>query len=94
MQMFFDNTCVICSSDKLIFQKKKGMLGLTVTSIFSCENCGSIFTEDELKWKLIQIKDRRNPIWMQYQKKSFYVREWIGIGAAYKRFGNLVNSLA
>ncbi|MBF0505046.1 MAG: hypothetical protein HQL14_08095 [Candidatus Omnitrophica bacterium] len=79
MQMLFGKSCVICHADKLNFRKKKTFLGLSSPENFFCENCGSLFVEDELKWKLIQIKDKFNPIWQQFQQKSFYVREWVDI---------------
>jgi hypothetical protein len=80
MQMLFENTCVICHADKLIFRKKKTVWGMVSPESYLCENCGSIFVEDELKWKLIQTRNKFNPIWQQFQQKSFYVREWFSIG--------------
>lgn len=81
MQMFFEKTCVICHSDNLTFRKKKTFLGIPTSSeSFVCENCGSIFLEDELRWKLVSTKNPLNPIWQQFHQKSFYVREWLSIG--------------
>ena len=81
MQMLFEKTCVICHAEKLTFQKRKMVLGIaTVPECYACENCGSIFIEDELRWKLVSIKDKLHPIWQQCRKKSFYVREWMSIG--------------
>ena len=82
MQMFFKNTCVVCHTDKFSFLEKRVVLGLTLPGRFICENCGSIFIEDELKWKLVQIKDKFSPTWLQFRNKSFYVRKWVDIGSA------------
>ena len=82
MQMLFGNTCVICHSEKLIFRKKQAFFGITLTGSFYCENCGSVFMEDELRWKLVQMKDKFNPIWQEFRQKSLYVREWVNIGDA------------
>jgi len=79
--MLFDTTCVICHEDRLTFQKKKMVLGITLSpENYVCENCGSIFCEDELKWRLVQTKDKNNPIWKEFRQKSLYVREWLTIG--------------
>jgi len=86
MQMLFENTCVICRADKLIFRKKKAVLGITVCAEnYLCENCGSLFLEDELRWKLIGSKDKLNPLWQQFHQKSFYVREWLSMGELRKQ---------
>jgi len=81
MQMLFEKTCVICRTDKLTFQKKEMVLGIIISpERYCCENCGSIFIEDELKWKLVSTRDKYNPFWQQFRQKSFYVREWLSIG--------------
>ena len=80
MLMFFRDTCAICVEDKLNFRQKKNTLGVILTREFCCENCGAIFIEDELRWKLVQMKNKYNPIWKQFQHKSLYVREWVNIG--------------
>ena len=85
MQMFFGKTCVICQADKLILQEKKTFLGLTSTKIFCCEDCGSVFMEDELRWKLVEMNDKLNPLWQQFRQKSFYVREWIDITETFEK---------
>ena len=82
MQMFFGSTCVVCRSEGLIFRKKQSVLGITLHGSFLCENCGSVFMQDELKWKLVGMKDKFNPLWQQFRQKSFYVREWINIAGA------------
>jgi hypothetical protein len=85
MQMLFEKTCVVCHSEKLISRKKKTILGIiTSPESFICENCGSIFLEDELRWKLVSTKYPLNPVWQQFHQKSFYVREWLSIGNAEK----------
>jgi len=81
MQMLFEKTCVVCHSDKLVFRKKKMILGITTSpENFVCENCGSVFCEDELRWKLVSTKDTLSPVWQQFHQKSLYVREWLSIG--------------
>ena len=79
MQMLFENTCVICRTDKLTFRKKKTVWGITAPESYFCENCGSTFIEDELKWRLVSTKDKLNPVWQQFRQKSVYVREWLSI---------------
>ena len=85
MQMLFGKTCVICHANELNFQEKKTFLGLTSTKIFSCEDCGSVFMEDELRWKLVEMKDKLNPVWQEFRQKSFYVREWGNIVETFER---------
>ena len=81
MQMLFKDSCVICQKDTLVFRKKTTVWGfMTTPECYACENCGSTFIEDELKWKLVQTRDRRNPIWQEFRQKSLYVREWLSIG--------------
>jgi hypothetical protein len=80
MQMLFENTCVVCHADKLTFRKRKMVWGIASPESYFCENCGSTFMEDELRWKLVETKDKLNPIWQQFNQRSFYVREWLSIG--------------
>lgn len=85
MQMLFEKTCVVCNSDQLTLRKRKMILGITLQpESFVCEFCGSIFSEDELRWKLVATKDIYNPVWQQFHQRSFYVREWLSIGHLYK----------
>jgi hypothetical protein len=79
MQMLFEKTCVICRGDKLIFRNRKTVWGITSPKSYFCEDCGSTFMEDELRWKLVHIKDKLNPAWQQFRQKSLYVREWLSI---------------
>jgi hypothetical protein len=80
MQMLFENTCVICRTENLIFRDKRTVWGIkNIPENYYCEHCGSTFMEDELRWKLVDTKDRLNPLWQQFQQKSFYVREWLSI---------------
>jgi len=81
MQIFFDQTCAICQAEKLTFRPRKKLWGLQVPETVSCGNCGAVFHEDELRWKLMHLKDKQSPFWLKYRQKSFYVREWIQIGA-------------
>ena len=83
MQMLFKDTCVICQEDKLSFRKKKAIFSFASSESYCCENCGAVFVEDELKWRLVEMKDRLNPIWQEFRLKSFYVREWVNLGQAF-----------
>ena len=78
--MLFENTCVVCREDQLTFRPRKTVWGITSPKSYFCENCGSIFIEDELRWKFIHINNKLNPLWQQFHQKSFYVREWLSIG--------------
>ena len=80
MKMLFDNTCVLCHAERLIYKKKEFAWGIESPEKFCCENCGSTFIEDELKWKLIDTKDKSHPIWKEFRQRSLYVREWFSIG--------------
>ena len=78
--MLFENSCAICRTDRLTFREKKIVWAFkTLPENYYCENCGSTFLEDELRWKLVDTKDRLNPLWQQFRQKSLYVREWLSI---------------
>jgi len=80
MQMLFENTCVLCRSERLVLRKRRMVLGVVASpECYACENCGCTFVEDELRWKLVETRDKLNPIWQEFNQRSLYVREWLSL---------------
>lgn len=92
MQLFFDKNCPLCQSAKLVFRSKRIVWAFQVPDSVTCPDCGAIFHEDELRWKLVHLKDKQSPLWLRYRQQSLYVREWMSVSAVSSQESLLLNS--
>ncbi|MCD6427619.1 MAG: hypothetical protein J7L03_05970 [Caldisericaceae bacterium] len=69
--------CPVCKSEKLEEVTKKRLFSSVKELI--CKNCGAVFVRDGGMYKLVKVKDRANPIWIEYGNRFLTAREWNNI---------------
>jgi DNA-directed RNA polymerase subunit M/transcription elongation factor TFIIS len=71
--------CPVCKKGHFFYHDQKGMLGLTTSHVYECENCGAIFKRKDENYQLNKVTDQSNSIWQEYGKQTLTEREWITI---------------
>ncbi|MBZ2166742.1 hypothetical protein [Methanobacterium spitsbergense] len=64
----------------MILTTHKGSLGIGTKIKLECNNCGAVFEKKGTKYKLTNISDTSQPVWIKYNHQSLTDLEWIRIG--------------
>ncbi len=64
----------------MILTVHKGSLGFGTKTTLECNNCGAVFEKKGQKYKLSNISDVNQPIWIKYSHQTLSEEEWIKIG--------------
>ncbi|WP_048190296.1 zinc ribbon domain-containing protein [Methanobacterium sp. SMA-27] len=72
-----EDRCIICKTGVMIPTTHKGSLGIGTKSILECNNCGAVFEKKGTKYKLTNISDTSQPVWIKYNHQTLTDREWI-----------------
>jgi hypothetical protein len=75
-----NNNCIICKSGKMKTMVHKGSLGFGTRNTLECSNCGAVFEKKGNKFKLSNISDINQSIWIKYGHQILAEDEWIRIG--------------
>jgi zinc-ribbon domain len=75
-----DDRCIICKTGVMISATHRGSLGIGTKNTLECNNCGAVFEKKGSKYKLTNITDTRQPIWIRYNHQTLTDIEWIRIG--------------
>ena len=75
-----EDRCIICKTGEMIPTTHKGSLGIGTKSTLECNNCGVVFEKKGTKYKLTNISDTSQPVWIKYNHQTLTDREWIRIG--------------
>ena len=75
-----EDRCIICKTGIMIPTTHKGSLGIGTKSTLECNNCGAVFEKKGTKYKLTNISDTSQPVWIKYNHKTLTDLEWIQIG--------------
>ena len=75
-----NNDCIICKAGEMILTVHKGSLGFGTKTTLECNNCGAVFEKKGQKYKLSNISDVNQPIWIKYSHQTLSEDEWIKIG--------------
>jgi hypothetical protein len=76
----FGKICSICHSEKIFLKEEKHLFGLFSRNNLICSQCGAVFKEFKMKWKLSEINNKNNPIWKKYGEQILFAREWERVG--------------
>ncbi|MDR3222957.1 MAG: zinc ribbon domain-containing protein [Methanobrevibacter sp.] len=71
--------CIFCGKNPMKIQNKEDFLGLIKKRALYCPNCGVEFEINNDKYKLINLKDKNNNIWVKYHGKNLCGEEWLNI---------------
>lgn len=75
-----EDRCIICKTGIMIPTTHRGSLGIGTKRTLECNNCGAVFEKKGTKYKLTNITDTRQPIWIKYNHQTLTDLEWIRIG--------------
>lgn len=74
------NNCIICKSGEMKTIIHKGSFGFGTKNTLECNNCGAVFEKKGDKYKLSNITDTNQSIWIKYRHQTLTEDEWIRIG--------------
>ena len=74
------NNCIICKAGEMIPTLHKGSFGFGIKNTIECNNCGAVFEKKGLKYKLSQVTDTNQPLWIKYGHQTLTEGEWTRIG--------------
>jgi hypothetical protein len=75
------NNCIICKAGEMIPMVHKGTFGFGIKNTLECNNCGAVFEKKGLKYKLSEVTDTNQPLWIKYGHQTLTEDEWTRIGA-------------
>ena len=75
-----EDSCIICKTGVMIPTTHKGSLGIGTKITLECNNCGAVFEKKGTKYKLTNISDTSQPVWIKYNHQTLTDLEWIRIG--------------
>lgn len=71
--------CLICKTGLMHPTIHSGTFGFGTRKMLICNNCGAGFEIKGQKYKLSEIKDNSQPIWIKYGHQTLTETEWIRI---------------
>lgn len=74
------NNCIICKAGEMIPMVHKGTFGFGIKNTLECNNCGALFEKKGLKYKLSEVTDTNQPLWIKYGHQTLTEDEWTRIG--------------
>ncbi len=75
-----NNDCIICKAGEMVPTVHRGSLGFGTKITLECNKCGAVFEKKGQKYKLSNVSDVNQPIWIKYGHQTFSEDEWIRIG--------------